>query len=111
MRLLEKKTVDLLRQCQKEVLEFPEEVRGELADIMARLEEGHKLSMPLSRPMSDVGQGCHELRFRHRTGIYRIFYVLAGGGRIYLLHAFKKKTKTTPRKNIELAIQRLKEVL
>lgn len=102
--------LDILRQCRKEILEFPEEVREELADAIARLEEGHMLAMPLSRPMPGIGRGSHELRFRHRSGVYRIFYVLAGGGTIYLVHAFKKKANATPQQNIELAIKRLKEI-
>ena len=60
-----------LQQCEKEILSWPEEVRGELADAIARLERGQMLSMPLSRPMPSIGAGVHELRFRDRSGIYR----------------------------------------
>lgn len=101
---------DILPQCRREIAEFPEEVREELADAIARLEEGHMLAMPLSRHMPSVGRRCYELRFRHRSGVYRVFYVLAGGGAIYLIHAFKKKKSATPQQNIELAIKRLKEI-
>lgn len=99
-----------LPQCQKEIKEFPDEVRCELADVLARLNEGHKLSMPLSRPMPSVGKSVHELRFRDRAGIYRIIYVFVGAGTIYLLHAFMKKTQSTPKQNIDLARKRLKEI-
>ena len=99
-----------LRKCLKEIAEFPESVRGELADALARLDEGHTLGMPLSRPMPSIGKGVHELRFRDRAGIYRVIYVFVGGGSIYLLHAFMKKTRDTPQPNIELAKKRLKEL-
>jgi phage-related protein len=99
-----------LSRCQKEIAEFPEEVRGDLADALARLDEGHILSMPLSRPMPSIGKGAHELRFKDRTGIYRVIYVLVGAGTVYLLHAFMKKTNQTPQQNIELAKKRLKEI-
>ncbi len=99
-----------LPQCIREVREFPEDVRGELADALARLDEGHTLPMPLSRPMPSIGKGVHELRFRDRAGIYRLIYVLVGGGIIYLLHAFMKKDKKTPKPNIDLAKKRLKEL-
>jgi phage-related protein len=82
-----------------------------LADAIARLEEGHMLSMPLSRPMPSIGKGVHELRFKDRSGIYRVIYFLAGKGMIHLLHAFSKKTQQTPPQNIELAKKRLKEVV
>lgn len=99
-----------LRQCLREILEFPEEIRGDLADALARLEQGQRLCMPLSRPMPGIGPSVHELRFRDRSGIYRVFYFLAGAGLIYLLHAFKKKTRETPWQNIEIAKKRLREV-
>lgn len=81
-----------------------------MADTLARLDEGHFLSMPLSRPMPSIGKGVHELRFRDRAGIYRVIYVLAGAGNIYLLHAFAKKASKTPQPNIDLAKKRLKEI-
>jgi phage-related protein len=99
-----------LPQCSREIADFPGEIRGELADTLARLNEGHKLSMPLSRPMPSIGKGVHELRFRDRAGVYRVIYVLIGGGVIYLLHAFMKKDKKTPQPNIDLAKKRLKEL-
>ena len=103
--------LNILKQCRKEILEFPEDVREDIADAMARLEEGHTLSMPLSRPMPSIGRGVHELRFRGRNGIYRVIYYLAGAGMIHFLHAFAKKTQQTPPHNIELAKRRLKEIL
>ena len=52
--------VTVLKQCQREIGEFPEEIRGELADAFARLDEGHMLSMPLSRPMPSIGSRVYE---------------------------------------------------
>ncbi len=102
--------IRILKQCRKEISEFPEEVRGDLADALARLDEGHSLGMPLSRPMPSIGKGVHELRFRDRAGIYRVIYFLAGAGSIWLLHAFIKKTQQTPHQNIGLAQRRLHKV-
>lgn len=100
----------VLKQCERELEEWPEEVRGELADAIARLERGHMLSMPLSRPMLSIGSGVHELRFRDRAGIYRTTYWLAGKGSIYLLHAFQKKMQKTPLQNIEISKDRLRRI-
>jgi phage-related protein len=102
--------LNILRQCQKEILDFPEETRGELADAIARLELGQMLSMPLARPMPSIGKGVHELRFRDRAGIYRVNYLLAGQGSIWLLHGFVKKTQQTPQHNIDIATGCLREV-
>ena len=99
-----------LPQCLKELEDFPEAVREDLADALARLEEGHLLSMPLSRPMPSIGRGVHELRFRDRSGIFRVIYVLLGAQQIVLLHAFMKKTAQTPPQNTEVARKRLRGI-
>ena len=89
---------------------MPLAVREDLADVVARLEQGHGLSMPLSRPMPSIGAGVHELRLRARSGAYRVIYVVATKVGVVLLHAFKKTTEKTPQRNIEIAQARLKEV-
>jgi phage-related protein len=98
------------KACQKEIAEMPEEVRKDLADLVARLEIGQMLSMPISRPMPSIGKGVYELRLKDRSGIYRVIYVLIQRGQIGLLHAFKKTTQETPKHAIELAKKRLKEM-
>lgn len=103
--------IQTLKQCQKETEDFPEEIREDLADILARLDAGLMLSMPISRPMPSVGRGVHELRLKDRSGIYRVIYVFISQGNIWLIHAFKKKTQQTPQQNIDLAKKRLREIL
>lgn len=51
-----------------------------------------------------------EMRLRGREGIARALYVTAIGRRVVILRAFVKKTQKTPRREIELARQRAKEV-
>lgn len=95
------------KSCSRELADFPLDIREDLVDVIARLEEGHLLSMPLSRPMPSIGKGVHELRLKDRSGIYRIIYVIRETGMIEFLHAFKKKTQQTPKQAIEIAKQRL----
>jgi phage-related protein len=102
--------LNVLKQCRGELDDLPDEVKGDLADAVARLEMGHALSMPLSRPMPSIGRGVHELRLRDSSGIYRVIYYLAGSNAIHLLHAFMKKKSQTPQQNIEIAKKRLREV-
>jgi phage-related protein len=102
--------ISILKACRREVHEFPEEIRGDLADALARLDAGQALSMPLSRPMPSIGRGVHELRLKDRTGAYRVVYAVVATGTIYLLHGFRKKTGATPKRNIEIARKRLMEV-
>ena len=103
--------IDILKQCHKEILDWPDEVREDLADAVTRLERGHVLSMPLSRPMPSIGKGVHELRLKDRSGVYRVIYFFAGASQIWLLHAFKKTTQATSKQDIEIAKDRLKRTL
>jgi phage-related protein len=52
-----------------------------------------------------------EMRLKGRDGIARTLYVTATGKRVIVVRAFVKKTQKTPRTEIELALQRAKEVL
>ena len=99
----------ILKACRKEIETFPEEIRGDLADALARLDVGLGLSMPLSRPMPAMGRGVHELRLKARSGAYRVVYALVQRGTVYVLHAFKKTTQSTSARNLDLARKRLEE--
>lgn len=46
-----------------------------------------------------------------RDGIARVIYVAASARRVVVLHAFVKKTQKTPRRALELAHHRLKELV
>jgi phage-related protein len=50
------------------------------------------------------------MRLRGKDGIARGLYVTATGRRVVILRVFAKKTQKTPRREIELARQRAKEV-
>jgi phage-related protein len=51
-----------------------------------------------------------EMRLKGRDGIARSLYVTASGWRVVILRTFVKKTQKTPRREIELARRRAKEV-
>jgi phage-related protein len=52
-----------------------------------------------------------EMRLRGRDGIARVLYVTTIGRRVVVVRAFVKKTQTTPRTEIELALRRAEEVV
>jgi phage-related protein len=52
-----------------------------------------------------------EMRMTGRDGISRAIYVTASGRRVVVLRAFIKKTRKTPRSEIELANRRAREFL
>ncbi len=102
--------VVVLDQCKKEIDDFPSEVKEDLFDTVRDLREGMQLTMPVSKRMLGMGPGVYELRFKDRSGIYRIIYVMKKNDAIYLVHGFKKKTNKTPVKNIETALRRIKSI-
>jgi len=50
------------------------------------------------------------MRLRGKDGIARALYVTATGWRVVILRVSAKKTQKTPRREIELARKRAKEV-
>lgn len=51
-----------------------------------------------------------EMRLKGRDGIARAAYVTAFSRRVVVVRVFGKKTQKTPRREIELALKRAKEV-
>ena len=68
---------------------------------------GPDLGMTHTRAMGD---GLFELRLKAAEGIARVFYCTLIGRRIVMLHQFIKKSEKTPRKELEIAKRRMKEV-
>ena len=62
--------------------------------------------MPHSKAL---GSGLYELRIRGKEEI-RIFYCFTSERTIYLLHVIKKQAQQTPKKDLDLALERIKTV-
>lgn len=52
-----------------------------------------------------------EMRMKGKDGIARAAYVTASGRRVVVVHVFPKKTQRTPRRDIDVALRRAKEVV
>jgi phage-related protein len=50
------------------------------------------------------------MRLKDRSGAYRVVYAIVTAGSIYVIHGFQKTTRTTPKRNIEIARKRMMEV-
>jgi phage-related protein len=53
--------------------------------------------------LSTIGAGVKEIRIKENEGIYRIIYVAKLEIRIYVLHAFQKKTQKIRKQDIDIA--------
>ena len=52
-----------------------------------------------------------EMRLSGRNGISRALYVTASGKRVVVVRVYLKKTRRTPRREIELALRRARDVM
>jgi phage-related protein len=62
------------------------------------------------KPMPTIGAGVREIRIRDATGAYRVIYTATFSDAIHVLHAFEKKTQKTARRDLELAMGRLRQI-
>lgn len=85
-------------------------IRTDYFDAVTLLSKGERLTMPLSRNLSDIYRGLHELRFKDRGGQVRFFYYIKKGDAIYMVHAFQKKTQTIPKKEKKIILKRLRRI-
>ena len=60
--------------------------------------------------MASVGVGVEEIRV-HTGHEHRVFYIARFEKGVYVLHAFEKRARKTPAREIEVARARLHEVL
>lgn len=74
---------------------FSAPARIEAGVLLRRLQRGDRLSLPHSRPMPDVGKGCHELRIVDEGRAWRIIYAIRSDA-IVILEVFSKTTRKTP---------------
>ena len=87
---------------------FGRNVRVAIGSELRLLQKGEK---PIhARPLKTVGRGVWELKVSEAEGQFRVVYVVKRNDRIYVLHAFQKKTQQTPQQDIELAKARFKEI-
>jgi phage-related protein len=68
---------------------------------------GPNLGMPHTRPMGD---GLFELRLKAAEGIARVFCCTAVGRQIVVLHQFVKKSEKTPKRELNIARNRMREI-
>ena len=84
------------------------EMRARYAAYTKRMKQfGANLGMPHSRALGD---GLFELRLKDANGIARVFYGVAQEQRIVMLHSFIKKTQVTPKRELDIARRRKKEI-
>ena len=87
--------------------DFPDEARRGAGFELRAVQNG--LEPSDWKPMRAVGPGVKEIRI-HVLGEWRVLYVATLQDAVYVLHAFRKKTRKTSPQDIELARRRYKQI-
>jgi phage-related protein len=82
----------------------------ETGTLLRRLQEGEALGLPHSRPMSDIGGRCHELRIQDENRTWRLVYCIRMET-IVVLDVFPKTIQKTPKRVINDCKRRLKQYI
>ena len=88
---------------------FPAGVKSALGFSLRQLQIG-LLPTCQTRSMSSIGAGVYELKEADERTWYRAIYLSKVDNIIYVLHCFEKDSRKTDRRDIEVAVQRLKVV-
>ena len=84
---------------------FPADARRDAGFELRRVQQG--LDPDDWKPMPSIGPGVREIRIH--TGLeHRVFYIATFAEAVYVLHAFEKRTRKTPKHDLELAQDRLR---
>ena len=103
------KQVRWLGDSRERIREFPGPAMREAGYQLERVQAGKE---PADwKPMPSVGLGVTEIRVRDAGGAFRVIYVARFSEAVYVLHAFQKKARKTPKADIDLARQRFRDLV
>jgi phage-related protein len=103
-------TVEVLNATVRAELEAqPKDIRARYLRIVGLI-ESHGLERVREPYVKHLEGPLWEMRLKGRDGIARAVYVTATRRRVVVVRVFGKKTERTPRREIELALRRAKEV-
>jgi phage-related protein len=91
-----------------ELRNFPISARRDAGYQLDRVQRG--LEPDDWKPMTSIGSGVREIRVRDESGAFRVIYIAALAGAVYVLHAFQKKTQQTLKRDLDIATKRLQQI-
>lgn len=102
------KDIFWLGRTREAVQRFVKSVRSEIGYQLYRLQQG---LLPTDyKPMKNIGAGVWEIRL-HRPHEHRVIYVTKFENKVYVIHAFEKKTQKTSKSDLEIAKKNYQELM
>ena len=105
------KTLTWLADSRSRVKSFPAGVQDDIGYALYAAQLGEMSTK--AKPLHGLGGGVMEIAANDESGTYRTVYTVSIGDSIYVIYAFQKKSKAgiaTPKSEIELVQQRLKQL-
>ena len=103
------KALRWIGSSRDDLRDFPDEARRNIGYALQYAQAGTK--HPSAKPLRGLEGGVLEIVEDHRGDTYRAVYTIRFKKAVYVLHVFKKKSKSgmaTPRHEIELIAARLR---
>jgi phage-related protein len=99
------KPVRWVASSKDDLRAFPSDVQRSMGFALFRAQEGKKA--PAARPLKAIvkGAGVLEIVEDFQTNTYRVVYTVRFAEAVYVLHAFRKKSKRgtgTPKHDVDL---------
>jgi phage-related protein len=92
-----------------EIARWPADLRARLVRISLLIQDFGLDQLP-GGSIKHLEGRLFELRLSAKSGISRAIYVTVSGKRLVIVHAYIKKTEKMPKRHLELARQRAKDV-
>ena len=94
------------------VQRFPKAVRQDIGSALYDVQQGD--TPDAAKPFKGAGRGVFEIVTRFDTNTYRTVYAVQIGARVYVLHAFQKKSPKgikTAKQDVELIARRYRQAV
>ncbi len=109
------RNIEWITAALKDFKKFPEGAQRKILVALTNAAQG--ATSDIAKPMKGLGTGVFEVALKYRTDAFRTVYAVQIDDAIWVIHAFKKKSKKgikTPKLETDLIkkrIKALKEIL
>ncbi len=101
--------IEWIATALKDFKKFPESAQRKI--LVALTDAAQGATADIAKPMKGLGAGVFEVALKYKTDAYRTVYAVQIDKNIWVIHAFKKKSKTgkkTPKQETDLIKKRIK---
>jgi phage-related protein len=104
--------ISWVKAARRQFEKFPLGARERILQALVVAAEGRTAG--IAKPMTGLGAGVYEVALLYRGDAYRAVYTVQFRDRIWVVHAFQKKSKTgvkTPQADIDAIRGRIKRLV